>query len=384
MRAIFALVLTTGVAAGAALLMWDDGDAVPAPDPVESGAAKDSVGPAAPGYREAASELDDGGAVHGFRRLSNTLGASGAGVKAAPNATVANPARADAVAATMRGHLAEDRADLAARAILPDESGVLASADVRSLALRTADALVRSAESVSGAKSTSMRIDARRLYAAIYDSDAATASELEHAFDGSHALNRMLVMGAAAPDAVVLRYKFQSGDSLWKLSRGPWKAAGVTAEAGFILHVNGISDARRIRAGQTLRIPKERVSLLIRKSRRTLTLMLGGAPFAEFPVGIGADDSTPEGVFSIATKIENPDWYYGGKKIPYGDPQNVIGTRWMGFTGDIAAEGIGIHGTSDETTVGQAVSLGCIRMRRVDVETLFEWVSRGTDVDVRR
>ena len=90
-----------------------------------------------------------------------------------------------------------------------------------------------------------------------------------------------------------------------------------------------------------------------------------------------------EGRFAIETKLKNPPWYYDGRKIPFGHPDNVIGSRWIGFEGDARAEGIGIHGTSDETTVGQAASMGCIRMRRTDVERLFEWVNRGTHVEIR-
>ena len=52
----------------------------------------------------------------------------------------------------------------------------------------------------------------------------------------------------------------------------------------------------------------------------------------------------------------------------------------VGGGGDQAAN----NDISVDSTVGQAVSLGCIRMKRKDVETLFEWVSRRTQVDVRR
>ncbi len=370
MRAMFALVLTAGVAAGAALVMWDDGGGAEGVRPIEGGAA--AAAAAARGDAEFvnANVAPDSQPV----RVGRGSAADAAAV----------PARADAIAAQLRGHLREQRVDLAARTILRAEAGVLAAEDVRALALQTADSLVREAAAASGTRPTGLRLDARRIYAAVYDCDAASKAQTDRAFEACRALHRVLVTGAAAPDETVLRHKFEPGDSLWKLARGPWKKAGVTAETGFILYVNGLSDARRIQAGQTLRIPREPVSLLIRKSRYELTLRLGGAPFARFPIGLGADDSTPEGVFIIATKIENPDWYFGGRKIPFGDPENVIGTRWLGFSGDATAEGIGIHGTVDEATVGRSVSLGCIRMRRSDVETLFEWVGRGAQVDVRR
>lgn len=41
-----------------------------------------------------------------------------------------------------------------------------------------------------------------------------------------------------------------------------------------------------------------------------------------------------------------------------------------------------IHGTADETLIGQQVSHGCIRMRNQDIIDLFERVPTGTPVDI--
>jgi hypothetical protein len=196
-------------------------------------------------------------------------------------------------------------------------------------------------------------------------------------------LAQALVFGNGAPDSIVLRHKVGAGENLWTLAKGPWRQRGVTVPAGFVLHVNGVSDARRVRAGQTLRVPLEPLSLLVRKSRYELAVLLGGAPLAKFPVAVGADASTPTGVFRVQGRVKEPDWYFHGRRIPYGDPQHIIGTRWIGFGGAPSAEGIGIHGTSDDASIGKSVSMGCIRMHNADVERIFEWVAEGTDVDVR-
>lgn len=42
-----------------------------------------------------------------------------------------------------------------------------------------------------------------------------------------------------------------------------------------------------------------------------------------------------------------------------------------------------IHGTNDEDNIGTPVSHGCIRMRNVDVVTLFDQVAVGTRVNIR-
>ncbi len=41
-----------------------------------------------------------------------------------------------------------------------------------------------------------------------------------------------------------------------------------------------------------------------------------------------------------------------------------------------------IHGTPDGEPMGTPASHGCVRMRNTDILELFEWVSRGTPVDI--
>ena len=116
---------------------------------------------------------------------------------------------------------------------------------------------------------------------------------------------------------------------------------------------------------------------------RTLALFIGDLLVKEYQVCIGKENRTPAATFTVQTKVTKPDWYFRGRKIPFGDPENVIGTRWIGFEGGVEAEGIGIHGTTDASSIGKAVSMGCIRMKDGAVERVFEWVTNGTEVEVR-
>jgi hypothetical protein len=180
-------------------------------------------------------------------------------------------------------------------------------------------------------------------------------------------------------------YTIQPGDRLWNLCYKTFpREQSLQVEPGFLLWVNGLSDATRIREGQIIKVPKEELSLFVRKSSRKLWVLLGGVYVKEFDVGIGAKDKTPEGVFEIETKIEKPAWYFDGKKIPYGRPENPLGTRWMGFKRTRKAAGYGIHGTIEPETIGKAASEGCVRMHNADVEELFTWVPRGTKVKIVR
>lgn len=305
----------------------------------------------------------------------------------APPVASPDPVRAPAtlppLAARVEDLLGKNDLSAAARALLAADSKDLKSPLVRERAFRTADALVAAADAGRDAAATASRLDARRLYATLYACDDATLEEMDRAFTACARLHQALIFGNGAPDSLVLRHKVQPGENVWALAKGPWKQRGVSVPSGFVLHVNGVSDARRVRAGQTLRVPLESLRVLVRKSRFELAVLLGGAPMVRFPVAIGADASTPTGVFKVRDRIKDPDWYFHGKRIPFGDPQNIIGTRWIGLTGAAAADGIGIHGTSDDASIGKAASMGCVRLHNADVEKLFDWLDAGVDVEIR-
>ena len=102
-----------------------------------------------------------------------------------------------------------------------------------------------------------------------------------------------------------------------------------------------------------------------------------------YKIAVGkAGLETAAGRYKIQEKIVNPDWHVpnsdwagdlAGQTIPYGDPQNPLEARYMGFH-----DGQGIHGTSDLASLGTAASHGCIRMSVPAVKQLFREVKVGT------
>ena len=124
--------------------------------------------------------------------------------------------------------------------------------------------------------------------------------------------------------------------------------------------------------------------IVIDQSAHLLTLERFGHPPVSFPVALGQPAyPTPDGHFTIISKVENPTWVpppdapwaQGAVPIPPG-PGNPLGTRWMG----LSAPGVGIHGTDDPGSIGYSVSHGCIRMQVPDAERLFTMVSLGMGV----
>jgi lipoprotein-anchoring transpeptidase ErfK/SrfK len=97
---------------------------------------------------------------------------------------------------------------------------------------------------------------------------------------------------------------------------------------------------------------------------------------------VGLD--TPAGLYSIQNKAINPAWHVpnsdwagdlAGKVIPGDDPSNPIKARWMGIY-----DGVGVHGTSDDASIGSRASHGCIRMHIPDVEELYDEVPVGAPI----
>ncbi len=96
---------------------------------------------------------------------------------------------------------------------------------------------------------------------------------------------------------------------------------------------------------------------------------------------------TPTGRFSIQDKQVNPTWSVpnspwagelAGTTVQGGSAANPLRARWMGV-----ANGVGIHGTSQEYSIGSRASHGCIRMRVADVIDLYPRVPVGAPVLIK-
>ena len=178
------------------------------------------------------------------------------------------------------------------------------------------------------------------------------------------------------PGAVV--YKVKKGDSLDKLSKK------FKTSIGLIQWVNHKSDPSLIRLNEELTIIENPVWIQVTKSSFFLTVFLeNGLYLRSHEVGLGKDDKTPLGIFTINVKQENPVWYNNGRKYAFGDPKNVLGTRWMGFENKPGVTGFGIHGTPEPDSIGKSQSNGCVRMKNQEVEALFEFIPQGTKVVIK-
>ncbi len=183
-----------------------------------------------------------------------------------------------------------------------------------------------------------------------------------------------------------IEVKVQSGDHLIGIrKRVLTERPDLLVSTGLIARANRLRSENSLRLGETLKIPTERASALVDVSARWVLFLIGDEVACAFEVGVGKQaGSTRTGSYTIGDKREEPMWFAQGREpVPFGDPENPLGTRWMAWYQDGKATSLGFHGTNDEKGIGYMVSEGCIRMRNADVERLFDILPKDASVLVQ-
>ena len=164
-------------------------------------------------------------------------------------------------------------------------------------------------------------------------------------------------------------YDIASGDTLTTIGQK------FLVPYELIMRVNGLTSTS-IYADQPLKVLQGPIHAEVLKSAYELRVWLGDVCLVVCPVGLGADDSTPEGTYLVEKKLKNPPYQPQHRPRsefrPSGHPENPLGTRWI----DIGNH-YGLHGTIDPASIGGNVSEGCIRMHNRDAEMLYDMVVPG-------
>jgi lipoprotein-anchoring transpeptidase ErfK/SrfK len=133
--------------------------------------------------------------------------------------------------------------------------------------------------------------------------------------------------------------------------------------------------------------PQPPGSILIDTEHRFLYLVQDGGTAIRYGVGVGRPGFEWAGTNKVSRKEEWPDWVPPEEmraRQPFlpaylpGGLDNPLGARAI----YIGATLYRIHGTNEATTIGEAVSSGCIRMLNEDVIDLYNRVDIGAKVVV--
>ncbi len=173
-------------------------------------------------------------------------------------------------------------------------------------------------------------------------------------------------------DPLVVKHVVEPGQNLQKI------ANLYKTTVPLICRVNNLSNPNSLRQGQSLKIALGPFHAVISKHNYRMAVYCQDTLVRIFPVGLGAEGTTPSGRWTIRLKQLKPRYYppRGGKVLEPDDPANPLGGYWMELEGvegaAVGEEHYGIHGTIDPESIGKNASMGCIRMRNEDVAFVYE------------
>jgi len=134
-------------------------------------------------------------------------------------------------------------------------------------------------------------------------------------------------------------------------------------------------------------------TIIVDTSERNLYLIQPGGKAYKYRVGVGRQGFQWSGTSKIGRKAEWPTWTppktmiarekKKGVILPArmeGGPNNPLGARALYISGTLFR----IHGTNNPSSIGGAVSSGCIRLTNTDIIDLHKRASVGARVIVRR
>lgn len=230
-------------------------------------------------------------------------------------------------------------------------------------------------------------VAAREHYNRALMHERATASDRASIREQMAALNADLIFSPRVypNDPFSTKYTVQGGDSLSRIAQ----VEGVATEWRLIQRVNRLSNPGGIFEGQTLKLVRGPFNAVVTKSAYRMDVYIGPPEEVDqwvyvrsFPVGLGELDGTPVGAFTVRrhSKLIDPFWRNPrtGEEFSASDPENPIGEHWIGLEGLGQAQtysGYGIHGTVEPESIGQSMSMGCVRMLPDDVALVYELLS---------
>lgn len=235
---------------------------------------------------------------------------------------------------------------------------------------------VKSAVSLSGLFNQAKEMEnkgklpeARQLYLKLVE-DFSGSPDVANWQKKTEEINIKLLFSPVATEHSTV-YEIKPGDTLNKIARN----FKTTTE--LIMKSNNL-DGSKIIPGRKIKVWNAPFSIFVDKSQNMLLLKSDEEVVKTYLVSTGKNNSTPVGTFKITSKLPNPTWFKAGAAVPPESPDNVLGTRWMGFD----LPGYGIHGTTEPKELGKQVTQGCVRLSNNDVEELYTIVPLGTEVTI--
>jgi len=246
-------------------------------------------------------------------------------------------------------------------------------------------------------KTAGQEVAARRALNRVYFDRTVMADQKAQARQALVELNNSTIFSATKVfdgDNLAYTHKVRAGDTLTGLA----KQSGCPIE--LIRQINNMKPSDGLKADSTIKLLRGPFHVLVRKGGFTLDVFAQTAGgewvlMHHARVAIGQNNATPEGLFRVAAKAEKATWFppasmkaahpapvkWGEKGYPLGKDGLFI--RLAGA--EPATEkhkSIGLHSTSDQTSIGKARSSGCIRIGDKDVRIVYNLLTTGSEVKI--
>jgi lipoprotein-anchoring transpeptidase ErfK/SrfK len=175
-------------------------------------------------------------------------------------------------------------------------------------------------------------------------------------------------------------YRVQAGDKLTNI------AAAHKVPYQLIMKINNITSDRGLRSGQNIKVINGPFHAVAYKSGYVLDLYLQNIYVKSYKIGIGKEGhETPPGLWRVKVggKMIKPTWTdpETGHTFYANDPNYPLGSGWIALDGidnrTRGINGIAIHGTKDENTIGTKSSLGCLRLYNGELTEVYDLMEPG-------
>ena len=236
-------------------------------------------------------------------------------------------------------------------------------------------------------------VRARAELTRLLDSNQLSAAERQMAYGGINRLAEKLFFSPkiVPGDTTSQSYVVKRGDSLAKISA----KEKLGCDWRFVQRINNLASEKALRQDMRLKLVHGPFDAEVEKADFRINIYAGTGNdrvmVANFPCGLGTNDSTPVGTFKVrpGSKLIDPQWTnpHTGEHFASNDPKNPIGERWIGLMGTTPETqkftGYGIHGTVDPQSIGKQMSMGCVRLGDAEVQVVYELIGEGSTIVIR-
>ncbi|MDP6443546.1 MAG: LysM peptidoglycan-binding domain-containing protein [Pirellulaceae bacterium] len=146
--------------------------------------------------------------------------------------------------------------------------------------------------------------------------------------------------------------------------------------ARLLKKINGVERGNLLLQQEPLKVIEGPLRAEVDLTREWIVVYVNSLYAGRFMISVGADPSPQPGEYTVKAKEPGKAYYSrDGRNLSIGDPSNPYGNWWIDLGGEMC-----IHGSGSAPSQG----LGCISLSPVDAGDIYDILSIGSKVTIRR